>query len=94
MRPHSPADLRLALRPIRRQLPDMHPLGKSLVLAGAALMVAGGLIWWLGPRLGSGGGLLPGDISIRRGNVSFQFPIVTCLVLSALLTLLFRLFQR
>lgn len=72
----------------------MQPLGKMLVLIGAVLVVTGTLIWWLGPRLGSGGGLLPGDIHFRRGNVSFQFPIVTCLVLSALLTLLFRLFQR
>lgn len=86
--------MRLALQPPGPQIFVVQPLGKSLVLAGAALMVAGGLIWWLGPRLGSGGGLLPGDISVRRGNVSFQFPIVTCLVLSALLTLLFRLFQR
>lgn len=86
--------MRLAHEDPKCEKPHVQPLGKMLVLTGAVLVVTGTLIWWLGPRLGSGGGLLPGDISVRRGNVSFQFPIVTCLVLSALLTLLFRLFQR
>jgi hypothetical protein len=69
-------------------------LGKTLVLAGLSLVVVGALVWWLGPKLGTTGGLLPGDISFKRGNSSFYFPIVTCLVLSVLLTLLFRLFNR
>jgi len=72
----------------------MASLGKMLVLAGLALTVVGVLVWVLGPKLGSGGGLLPGDLSVRRGNVSFHFPLVTCLVISVLLTLLFRLFNR
>jgi hypothetical protein len=37
---------------------------------------------------GSRGGLLPGDIVIRRGGFTFYFPIVTCIVASVLLTLL------
>lgn len=65
-----------------------------LVVTGLTLALVGALVWWLGPRLGAGGGLLPGDISLKRGNVSFYFPIMTCLVLSILLTLLLRLFQR
>lgn len=63
------------------------------MLAGLGLAVVGAFVWWLGPRLG-GGGLLPGDLSFRRGNVSIHFPLVTCLVLSVLLTLLLRLFNR
>jgi len=39
-------------------------------------------------------GRLPGDISIKRGNFSFYFPIATSIVLSILLTLLFSLFRR
>ena len=39
-------------------------------------------------------GRLPGDLSFRRGNSSFHFPIVTSLVLSILLTLLLALFRR
>jgi len=39
-------------------------------------------------------GRLPGDISVDRGNVHFYFPIVTCLLLSLILTLLLNLFFR
>jgi len=49
------------------------------------LMLAGRVPWL---------GRLPGDISIQRGNWSFYFPIVTSLVVSVLLTLLFWLFGR
>ncbi len=71
----------------------MEQLGRILVLAGLALIVVGALVWWSGPRLGTGGPL-PGDLTVRRGNVTFFFPIVTCLVLSVVLTVLFRLFNR
>ena len=73
---------------------SMEPLGKWLMLSGASLVVLGALFWWLGPRLGHAIGWLPGDLSWRRGNVSIHVPIVTSLVLSVVLTLLFRLFQR
>ena len=69
-------------------------LGKLLVVAGLSMAALGALVWWLGPRLGAGGGLLPGDMSFRRGGFSLHFPIVTCLVVSVLLTLISRLFQR
>ena len=39
-------------------------------------------------------GRLPGDIVYRRGNFSFYFPWVTCLLASLLLTLLFWIFGR
>ena len=39
-------------------------------------------------------GRLPGDLFIRRENFTFSFPIVTCLILSLLLTLLLNLFFR
>ena len=77
------------------QLPaDMETLGKTLIIAGLALAMIGGLVWWLGPRFSESGGLLPGDLSFRRGSVSVHFPIVTCLVVSIVLTLLLRLFNR
>lgn len=72
----------------------METTGKTMVIAGLALTVLGLLVWWLGPKFGGSGGLLPGDLSVRRGGVSFHFPIVTCLVVSALLTLLLRVFNR
>ena len=37
---------------------------------------------------------LPGDIFIRRGGFTFAFPIVTCLIVSVVLSLLFALFRR
>ena len=59
-------------------------LGAVIVLLGLALWNGFGL--WLGR--------LPGDIRIARGSSSFSFPIVTCLVLSIVLSLLLALFRR
>lgn len=70
----------------------MSELGKALVILGAVLIVSGAMLWsgigrnWIGR--------LPGDIQIKRENFSFYFPIVTCVVLSLLLTLLLRLFRK
>ena len=64
---------------------------RILIVAGIAL-VATGLAWpWL-RQLGLG--RLPGDIAINRPGVQIYFPIVTCLVISAVLTLLFWLFRK
>ena len=54
------------------------------------MIAALGALMMLGLPLGR----LPGDITIRRGNSTFYFPIVTCLVLSVLLTLLMALLRR
>ena len=68
-------------------------LGKFLVLAGV-ILVGLGLIFMLGSRLSFFGlGKLPGDISYKSKNVTVCFPIVSCLLLSALVTLLFWLFS-
>jgi hypothetical protein len=64
-------------------------MGKLLVVAG--LIVAGlGLLVMLGVPLGQ----LPGDIAVRRGNATFYFPIVTCLLLSVLFSLLLALLRH
>ncbi len=64
---------------------------RLLVLLGL-LLVAAGLAWpWLA-RLGLG--RLPGDIVVRQGGFSFYFPIVTCLVISLVLSLLLWLINR
>jgi hypothetical protein len=66
-------------------------LGKSLVIVGV-LLVAVGLFMMTGSRFSFFGlGRLPGDITYKGKNVQFYFPIVTCLVLSAVLTLVFWL---
>jgi hypothetical protein len=64
---------------------------RILIVAGFVLLAVG-LLWPLLGRLGLG--RLPGDIAIERGNFKFYFPIVTSLVLSVGLTLLFWLFRR
>jgi hypothetical protein len=64
---------------------------RTLLIAAGILLVLGGLAWpWLSRYLGR----LPGDVVVRRGNFTFAFPIVTCLVLSVVLTLLLWIFGR
>ena len=70
----------------------MNEVGKFLVIAGFLIAAVGALIWsgvgrtWFGR--------LPGDIHYTRENFSFHFPIVTCLLLSLLLTLILWLFRK
>jgi hypothetical protein len=70
----------------------VHEFGKILVILGVVLVVTGLVLWKFG---GFGPlGKLPGDISIQRDNFSFSFPIVTCLILSAVLTLAMWLLRK
>jgi Protein of unknown function (DUF2905) len=67
-------------------------IGKVLFILGLVLTVLGAVLWKTG---GLGGlGRLPGDLFIQKGNSSFYFPIVTCIVISLLLTLASWLFRR
>ena len=70
----------------------MNDLGKFLVIA-VLLLTAAGLVFWSG--FGRGWlGRLPGDVHYTRGGFNFYFPVVTCLVLSAVMTLILWLFRR
>jgi hypothetical protein len=64
-------------------------MGKFLVFAGAVLMAVG-IAVWAGVPLGR----LPGDFMVRRGPVTFYFPLVTSIIISIVLTLLMMLFRR
>jgi len=64
-------------------------MSKLLVGAGVVLIVIG-----LAIRFGLPLGRLPGDIVIHRGNSTFYFPIVTCIVVSVVLSLLSLLMRR
>lgn len=70
----------------------MNDFGKGLVIIGLVIAAVGGLLWsgfargWLGR--------LPGDVNYSKGDFSFHFPIVTCLLVSAVLTLLMWLFRK
>jgi len=70
----------------------MSDFGKLLVILGLVLAALGALLW---SGLGRGWiGRLPGDIHYTRGQFSFYFPIVTCVLLSLLLSLILWLFRR
>lgn len=70
----------------------LHDLGKLLFVAGLGLAVVGLVLWsgigrnWLGR--------LPGDIHVVRPNFSFHFPIVTCLLLSVVLSVVMWLLRK
>jgi hypothetical protein len=68
-------------------------LGRTLIIAGAALIVIGVIVIF-GSHLPFKLGRLPGDINYQGRNTSFHFPIVTCLLLSAILSLIMWLINR
>lgn len=68
----------------------MTELGKWIAILGGGLLLLGALIWSLG-KLGFRG--LPGDIRYESDQLRIHFPIITCLLISALLTLGFWLWQ-
>ncbi len=80
------------MRQLRYVTLAMNDLGKVIFLLGLVICAIGLLLWsgvgrgWLGR--------LPGDIHYTRGNFSFHFPIVTCLLFSLVLTALAWLLRR
>jgi Protein of unknown function (DUF2905) len=70
----------------------MRDIGRFLFIIGIVTALVG-LVFWggLAPRWL---GRLPGDIRIERGNGAFYFPIVTCIIISIVLSLVFSLFRR
>jgi hypothetical protein len=70
----------------------MSDLGKVLVVIGLMMAAVGALLWagfgrgWLGR--------LPGDIHYNKDGVGFYFPVVTCLLLSLLLSLVLWLLRK
>ena len=71
---------------------QMNEWGKMLVVIGLVIAAAGLLIWsgfgkgWLGR--------LPGDIHYSKGDFRFEFPVVTCLLVSIVITLLLWIFRK
>ena len=70
----------------------MNMLGKLLILFGIIFILLGVFLMLFQriPYLGK----LPGDIIIRRGNTVIFFPIVTCILLSVILSLILNIFFR
>jgi len=67
----------------------MSSMGKLLIIMGIFLVVVGVAFIW-GPKIPFLG-KLPGDIYVRKGNFAFYFPVVTCILVSLILTLIFTL---
>jgi Protein of unknown function (DUF2905) len=70
----------------------MQEFGRALVILAAVIGLIGILLWggWFPRWLGR----LPGDIGIEKAHSAFYFPIVTCILISLFLSLLFSLFRR
>ncbi|HEY6601927.1 MAG TPA: DUF2905 domain-containing protein [Xanthobacteraceae bacterium] len=66
-------------------------MARFLIVLGLVILVVG-LLWPYLSKLGLG--RLPGDIVIERENTTFYFPLVTCLLLSVVLSLVFWLANR
>jgi hypothetical protein len=64
-------------------------MGKLFVIIGLGIAAIGLLI-----SIGVPLGRLPGDIVVRRGSFTFYFPIVTCVVLSLLATIILSFLRR
>jgi hypothetical protein len=71
----------------------LRELGRALLILGAVSVVIGAALY-LGARLPFRLGRLPGDIIHRGEHTSFYFPVVTCLVVSVGLSILFWFFSN
>ncbi|MBU2541544.1 MAG: DUF2905 domain-containing protein [Candidatus Omnitrophica bacterium] len=70
----------------------MHSLGKTLIIIGIILIIAGSIAQVL-PRI-SKIPRLPGDIYIKKGNFTFYFPLTSCIILSIVFSLVFWLWSK
>jgi hypothetical protein len=67
-------------------------IGKLLLIVGLVLAAVGALLFFAGGRVPLG--RLPGDVVWRRGNTTVYFPIVTCIIVSLVVTLILSLVRR
>ncbi|MCO4849891.1 DUF2905 domain-containing protein [Bacillus vallismortis] len=59
---------------------------KIIMILGAVLLIIGAVLHFVGK--------MPGDIFVKKGNVTFFFPVVTCIIISVVLSILLTLFGR
>ena len=67
--------------------------GKYIIIAGAAILLVGGIIYFFHDKLGWIGHL-PGDIRIERNNLRFYFPLTTMILSSIALSVIVQLIKR
>jgi hypothetical protein len=68
-------------------------IGRALIVMGIVLIIAG-VFFTVGGRLPFRLGRLPGDFIVRGKHSVFYFPLATCILVSAVLSLVFWLFRR
>ena len=71
----------------------MHQAGKIMIIIGIVVIFLGIIIYFAGDKL-SWLGRLPGDIRIEKENFRFYFPITTMIIISILVSLIIKLFQK
>ncbi|MCY7942169.1 DUF2905 domain-containing protein [Bacillus inaquosorum] len=59
---------------------------KIIMILGAVLLIIGAVLHFVGK--------MPGDIFVKKGHVTFFFPVVTCIIISVVLSILLNLFGR
>ena len=64
---------------------------KIIIVLGIGMVIFGALLYF-GGRIGLG--RLPGDIYMKKGNFTFYFPIVTCILASIIMTIIFSFIRR
>jgi hypothetical protein len=74
-------------------LPYPGNVGRALIILGIVLVIVGLTVSY-GPRMPFRIGRLPGDIYIHKNNTTFYFPIVTCILVSVVLSLVMWIFNR
>ncbi len=77
----------------KRFMDPLRELGRALLILGGVSALVGALLFF-GGRLPFRLGRLPGDIIHRGEHTTFYFPIITCLVISVVLSILFWLFSN
>ncbi len=72
----------------------MVPIGRALIILGIVLLLLGVVLTYSNVIPFGRLGRLPGDLTIKKGNLSFYFPLTTCLLLSLILTFILYLFRK
>lgn len=70
---------------------NMQYFAKIIIALGIVMTIFGVLLYF-GGRIGVG--RLPGDIYVKKGNFTFYFPIVTCILASIIMTIIFSFFRK
>ncbi|MTI70946.1 MAG: DUF2905 domain-containing protein [Firmicutes bacterium] len=69
----------------------MHTIGKFLIFIGL-LIVFIGVIILIGQKIGLG--KIPGDIFYKKGNFTFFFPLMSCIILSIVISIILNIFNK